>query len=218
MRQKNVFKKTVFVLLLCLAGTTVSFAQKGGEDFVITTQGDSLSGKITKRKATQITIRRPDGKQKLTTKEVRKYYLEKSNKTYLSLITSESRRDDPVFLLLLIDGDLQLLEDDNQKGGAPMMTGGGLAMGGGPMMMGGGYTPKKFYARKGTSSYAVAIRDNNLFSKVTRASGKRELIQLISDNKALAEQLTKEKRFSKSVLEDYIKAYNLQKKYDNPLE
>lgn len=73
----------------------------------------------------------------------------------------------------------------------------------------------ELYACKIGDRYVSAILNDEVFTGISRNSGKMALIRLIRDNKTLAQQLEKKKKFNMKTIEEYITNYNLQKKYDS---
>ncbi len=178
--------------LACLAFTQTAMAQK---EYIVTLKRDTLWGEVSKTifgkprfaeagqsKTIAINVK--------NTKAYHRIISLKKSETFVARILPEKSK--PIFLQLHEQGDIQLYEMERTSGtmyGSVTVTSWFASKGDGPLI----------YLKTSGLSFARAEKENNFE-------------QLLGDSPALWAKFKAEKSFSFSMLRNYIKLYNQEKK------
>ncbi|SDP79374.1 hypothetical protein SAMN05428975_2794 [Mucilaginibacter sp. OK268] len=186
---KTLLKKVA----ICLAATLFTLGVKAqSQDYVITTQGDSIPCTI---KIPLITC--GDGNYKTSTngpsvkikpEEIKEYYISKKETLYRAVIKEGKTK--PEFLLVLETGKISLYEEVTEVYVNNTVT-----------------TLTKWYVAKG-SDVAIPLKTDDVFMAKSRKQRKGEFTTLISDNNAVYAQYTAENKFSFKRIRILVQQYN----------
>jgi hypothetical protein len=186
---KTLLKKVA----ICLAATLFTLGVKAqSQDYVITTQGDSIPCSI---KIPLITC--GDGNYKTSAngpsvkikpEEIKEYYISKKNTLYRAIIKEGKTK--PEFLLVLETGKISLYEEITEVYVNNTVT-----------------TVTKWYVTKG-SDVARPLKTDDVFMSKSKKQRKGEFTTLISDNNAVYTQYTAENKFSFKRIRNLVQQYN----------
>jgi len=186
---KTLLKKVA----ICMAATLFTLGVKAqSQDYVITTQGDSIPCTI---KIPLITC--GDGNYKtdangpsvkIKPEEIKEYYISKKNTLYRAIIKEGKTK--PEFLLVLETGKISLYEEVTEVYVNNTVT-----------------TLTKWYVTKG-SDVARPLKTDDVFMSKSKKQRKGEFTTLISDNNAVYTQYTTENKFSFKRIRNLVQQYN----------
>ncbi|MBB6110191.1 hypothetical protein SAMN05421821_1083 [Mucilaginibacter lappiensis] len=186
---KSLLKKAA----ICIVAALFTLGVKAqGQDYVITTQGDSIPCTI---KIPLITC--GDGNYKTTENSplvkikhetIKEYYISKKNTLYRSVI--KEGKSKPEFLLVLETGKINLYEEVTEIYVNNTVT-----------------QITKWYVSKG-SDIARPLKTDDVFMSKSRKQREGEFTTLISDNNAVYAQYTSENKFSFKRIRNLVQQYN----------
>jgi len=186
---KTLLKKVA----ICLAVTLFTSGVKAqSQDYVITTQGDSIPCNI---KIPLITC--GDGNYKTSAnspsvkikpEEIKEYYISKKETLYRAVIKEGKTK--PEFLLVLETGKISLYEEVTEVYVNNTVT-----------------TLTKWYVAK-DSDVAIPLKTDDVFMSKSKKQRKGEFTTLISDNNAVYTQYTAENKFSFKRIRNLVQQYN----------
>ncbi|SHG12261.1 hypothetical protein [Pedobacter caeni] len=181
-------KKMLLVFSIVSCSIATVYAQK---DYVVTTQKDTLWGKINDYNLNKVKYRQTDSsdKVKYSPLEVDAFHLEKKQEDYQAV--QPSKWDKKVFLLRIEFGKISLFEYVNSFSG----------------YKGASHTIVTWYASKG-NGIPIEVKSNNLIG--SRKDRKDAFYSLIEDNKTIAERYLAADKFSFDQVREVIKQYNTE--------
>lgn len=174
------------------------------KDFVVTALGDTLYGQITRHRERVVKIKPADGGevQTFTPEETRQFYVAKKKSRYAPIDRPNDMNTREIFQRCLSYGRILLfnLSYPNSSGGMGMPGAGvsvQLSLGKGDFIV----------AQKGKYGRLLELNNQTLF-KSSKETRKSRLLELIGDDKELADALKAEDGFNTEMIVEYVEAYN----------
>jgi len=182
-------------VVICIAAILFTLGVKAqSQDYVITTQGDSIPCII---KIPLITC--GDGNYKTSTngpsvkikpEEIKEYYISKKKTLYRAVIKEGKTK--PEFLLVLETGKISLYEEVTDVYVNNTVT-----------------QVTKWYVAKG-SDIARPLKTDDVFMSKSKKQRKGEFTTLISDNHLVYAQYAAENKFSFKQIRNLVQQYNIK--------
>ncbi len=194
---------SITCLLACILGTNGNlFAQT---DYIITNNGDKVMGEVKSHTVDKVKFL-PAGQKKSAKykpSEIKEAY-KAGHGVFRSILVPKRKK--PCFLQVLEDGKIKLYEyykvSYNYYGmyGSSMSVGPGLGYGGGYNS-----TKKTWYAQK-DGGELVDIKTNQIWG--SRKARKEGFLNLVNDNKHVADRYAAEDKFNFDFVRSLIVEYN----------
>lgn len=194
----------LFVTLLMMG---FSFGQTN-EDFFVTAMGDTVFGQITRHRERIVKIKPADGgaTRAFKPEEARQFYLAKKNSRFAPIDRPNDMNTKEVFQRCLSYGRIILYNLSYPNNSGMMgMPGAGVSV---SVSLGKG---DFIVAQKGKYGRLLELNNQTLF-KSSKETRKGRLLELIGDDKELADALKAEEGFNTEMIVEYIEAYNKKHK------
>lgn len=200
-------KKLLVLVVLFLALAPNVFSQ----DFVITSEGDTIKGIVSLVSNDALKIKTTEKKTvKLKSTQVKKVYTDRTIYLSREILKSGST---PKFVRIVDSGAVNLLTlDGGSSSGVRVSTGlyggiGGISVGGGPQRS------PSFYVEK--SGEVTVLKD--VITRLMAGENRRNevieiLLDVMGDDPELAKRISASTKFTEKLIRDFVYEYNFYQK------